>query len=191
MQKEEEQRKQHQRKINRRCLRRFSVALAKTGNGFKWKRTRNSTFLGKDCVAKQAGGLNFCYATPLLLLGKTCTSSINIYCLNKMGLSPSGAKELRRNRLLNRSRLRRAGWLLLCGPILKWSACGWCAESKASDIQSVNVCSKVWILIPFPHLGDLWWQRAGLAREEASWHSRVLTYTIVSTKTEEIPTIFV
>lgn len=45
----EEHRKQHGRKINGRCLRRFSVALAKTGNGFtQRRRRRNSTFLGKD-----------------------------------------------------------------------------------------------------------------------------------------------
>lgn len=46
----EEQRKQGGRKINGRCLRRFSVALAQTGNGFTWRRRRrrNSTFLGKD-----------------------------------------------------------------------------------------------------------------------------------------------
>lgn len=47
-QKGEEHRKQHERKINGRCLRRFSVALAKTGNGFMQRRRRNSTFLGKD-----------------------------------------------------------------------------------------------------------------------------------------------
>lgn len=42
-------RKQHERKINGRCLRGFSVALAKTGNGFMRRRRkrRNSTFLGK------------------------------------------------------------------------------------------------------------------------------------------------
>lgn len=39
---------QHERKINGRCLRRFSVALAKTENGFMRRRRRNSTFLGKD-----------------------------------------------------------------------------------------------------------------------------------------------
>ena len=44
----EEHRKQHEGKINGRCLRRFSVALAKTGNGFTQRRRRNSTFLGKD-----------------------------------------------------------------------------------------------------------------------------------------------
>ena len=45
----EEHGKQHGRKINGRCLRRFSVALAKTGNGFtQGRRRRNSTFLGKD-----------------------------------------------------------------------------------------------------------------------------------------------
>lgn len=44
----EEHRKQHGRKINGRCLRRFSVALAKTGNGFMQRRRRNSTFLRKD-----------------------------------------------------------------------------------------------------------------------------------------------
>lgn len=38
--------KQHGRKINGRCLRRLSVALAKTLNGFMVGR-RNSTFLGK------------------------------------------------------------------------------------------------------------------------------------------------
>lgn len=42
-----ERTKQHERKINDRCLRRFSVALAKTGNGIMQRR-RNSTFLGKD-----------------------------------------------------------------------------------------------------------------------------------------------
>ena len=48
VQRGEAQGKQHQRKINGRCLRRFKVALAKTGNGFTWRRRRNSTFLGKD-----------------------------------------------------------------------------------------------------------------------------------------------
>lgn len=38
--------KQHGRKINGRCLRRLSAALAKTLNGFMHGR-RNSTFLGK------------------------------------------------------------------------------------------------------------------------------------------------
>lgn len=38
--------KQHGRKINGRCLRRLSVAPAKTLNGFTHRR-RNSTFLGK------------------------------------------------------------------------------------------------------------------------------------------------
>lgn len=42
------ERTKHERKINGRCLRRFSVALAKTGDGFMQRRRRNSTFLGKD-----------------------------------------------------------------------------------------------------------------------------------------------
>lgn len=44
----EERTIQHGRKINGRCLRRLSVALAKTGDGFIQRRRRNSTFLGKD-----------------------------------------------------------------------------------------------------------------------------------------------
>lgn len=47
-QRREEHTKQHGRKINGRCLRRLSVALAKTGDGFIQRRRRNSTFLGKD-----------------------------------------------------------------------------------------------------------------------------------------------
>lgn len=100
VQRREEQRTQHKRKINGRCLRRFSVALAKTGNGFTQRRRRNSSFLGKDqCqgyfgVAKQAGRLNvnlsllLCY-TPPFAWKNTHSNSINIYCLNKRGLTPT------------------------------------------------------------------------------------------------------
>lgn len=72
----EEHGKQHERKINGRCLRRFSVALAKTGKRFTQWRRRNSTFLGKDQhqgyfgEAKQVGRLKvnlsllLCYTFP-------------------------------------------------------------------------------------------------------------------------------
>lgn len=67
-----------------------------------------------------------------------------------------------------RSKMATEWWFLLCGPGIKWSACGGGAESKASDMGSANVHCKGGRLILPPHLGKLWWQKAGLLQALAS-----------------------